>query len=259
MMMWLVLLVSAAVAPGCPDGMLGVPGGSFEIAGETVAVAAFCLDRTEVTVASYALCVEAGACSPAHDTVRVPNISERDRALWSRSCNAQDPGRTAYPINCVDQAQARAFCTWRHARLPRSAAWTWAARGGDAARTYPWGSTPASERRVNACGAECRERLVRLGVPWRLMYYGDDHYPTTAPVGSFQHGAGRFGHLDLAGNVWERVEGTLEKQPGSGIIRGGGWLQTDAKWLETNARAAYPPDARGSAVGFRCAADPRGD
>lgn len=260
-MIWLhtTLLVLTSVGAGgidCPRGMSAVPSGSLADAqGQSTAIATFCLDRTEVSLEAYAACVEAGVCQPARETVQIPNMTDEQLALWSRACNARDRSRVAHPVNCVDHGQADAYCSWRGVRLPTSPEWSWAAQGGEEARPFPWGSVAPSERRTNACGSECRERFQAQGLAWRLMYYGDDRYPNTAPVGKFQRGAGRWGHLNLAGNVWEHVSGEFEGSD-AGIIRGGGWAQTKEKWLRSDATGGYLDTSRGSAVGFRCAATP---
>ena len=63
--------------------------------GHSVAVAGYCLDRTDAKVDAYARCVDAGACD------------EPDRG---GDCNWAVAGRGAHPINCVDHAQAAAYC-----------------------------------------------------------------------------------------------------------------------------------------------------
>jgi hypothetical protein len=61
-------VVDAAVAADdpCPADMAFLPAGQFKSGdnGRKLTVAAFCIDKLEVTVASYALCVKDKACSP---------------------------------------------------------------------------------------------------------------------------------------------------------------------------------------------------
>jgi formylglycine-generating enzyme required for sulfatase activity len=171
----------AATAAADVDGMLGVPGGTFtmgtdnlgegdEQPAHAVTVAPFLLDRTEVANAAYGECVAAGVCRP-HDTESsLENHLGPDAAFRGPS----------QPISGVSHKDAEAFCAWKGKRLPTEAEWERAARGSDG-RRYPWGSDPANPQ---------------------LAVYGGS---MPMDVGSKPKGAGPYGHLDLAGNVWEWV------------------------------------------------------
>jgi hypothetical protein len=112
-----------------PGGVL--TGGNFP--GERVAP--FSLGKTAMTVAAYANCVSAGACS-------APNTGD--------SCN-WNTGRTDHPVNCADWNQAQTFCAWIGRRLPTSQEREWAATGGDG-RGYPWGNEEPGARAVGTSG-----------------------------------------------------------------------------------------------------------
>lgn len=253
-MIWLCVVLSLArPAPpaagvGCAADMPTVP---------SVELGDFCLDATEVTVADYGACVDRGDCAPAATTVHGPDIPPADLALWSRSCNAGRVGHERHPINCVEWDQARAYCAAAGKRLPTAAEWEWAAAGGDEVRRYPWGSRRPRADLLNACDPLCLDRLRRHGRPHQVLHYGEDGFADTAPVGSFPAGAGRWGHLDLAGNVWELTATPWDGDPRLRVIRGGGWAQSDRERIATTYRGGYLTSARGSAVGFRCAADAR--
>ena len=62
--------------------------------------------KSEITVAQYRECVEAGMCTE-------PN-SKSD----SKYCNWGYTDRDNHPVNCVDWYQAKAFCEWVGGRLP---------------------------------------------------------------------------------------------------------------------------------------------
>jgi formylglycine-generating enzyme required for sulfatase activity len=64
----------------------------------------------------------------------------------------------------------------------------------------------------------------------------------TAPVGSYPAGAGPFGTLDQAGNVWEWTASRYEKAPDKRVTRGGGDVATPAAFA-TNHRARRSPKA----------------
>ncbi len=180
----------------------------------------FSIDRTEVTVAAYRACVEAGACS------------EPDRG---GACNYAVAGRERHPINCVEWQQAEAFCAWRGDRLPTQWEWERAARGTQGDR-FPWGDAAADCTRAvidegsgNACGA------------------GDG----TFEVGSKPDGASAEGALDLIGNVWEWTSSTPEHS-GSRIVRGGAYY-VEPDTFRTSLGIPFTPNGRADYVGFRCA------
>jgi formylglycine-generating enzyme required for sulfatase activity len=167
----------AVVSPG-PADMLLVPGGTFtmgqdrggeedERPAHPVTVAAFWLDKTEVTQAAYETCVEAKACKPADAAI-----------LATFGGLFKGPNK---PIVGVSWHDARAYCAWKGKRLPREAEYERAVRGDDA-RRYPWGNdAPTHERTVYEANA-------------------------IEDVGTHPSGRGPYGHDDLAGNVWEWIE-----------------------------------------------------
>src|SRR5262249_2994631 len=100
-------------------------------------------------------------------------------------------------INCVDWYEAYAFCIWDGGFLPTEAEWEYAGAGGMQEREYPWGSTePGTTNLYAICGDGSK-----------TCYYPLQNtcgtYQDMAVVGTPQKGAGVWGHLDLAGNVWE--------------------------------------------------------
>ncbi len=105
--------------------MIDVPAGNFDIGEDSfekkhpkrsVALPAFSIDATDVTVADYAECVSAKACTlPRHD---------------SAICNGESKEEGRRAVNCVDLRQARAFCGWVGKRLPSEEEWEAAARSG---------------------------------------------------------------------------------------------------------------------------------
>ncbi|MCA9575844.1 MAG: SUMF1/EgtB/PvdO family nonheme iron enzyme [Myxococcales bacterium] len=123
-------------AHSCPSGMVPIPAGEFQMGvpsatddrgpAHTEAVAAFCIDRLEVTTADYRACVARGGCTPTGG---------------SSTCNEPGTERGQHPINCVSHPQAEAYCRQRGARLPTEAEWKKtsgstprAARTGDGTR-----------------------------------------------------------------------------------------------------------------------------
>jgi formylglycine-generating enzyme len=213
----------------CPAGMSAIPKGSFKLTDQgDVSVGAFCLDLTEVTVEAYAACVKKGACSAENASSQFWDGKDEGKG----ACNWGVSGREKHPMNCVDWGMAATFCRAQGGRLPTEEEWEWAARGGDAARTYPWGN---AEPDFQACWSGVSKRSG------------------TCPVGSAPEGRGRFGQLDLAGNVWEWTASLLGNDQTARIIRGGSWDNDDPARLSAANRSRDEPSNRGGDLGFRCA------
>ena len=196
----------------------------------TVTLDSFWIDRTEVTNAQYARCVEEGAC-------------QASRLAGDPAYNGD-----SYPVAGIPWQDAADYCAWAGARLPTEAEWEYAARGAEGA-LYPWGNE------FDCAG----------GNFWDDVTGCDDGYPKPAPVGSFPAGASWCDALDMAGNVWEWVADLYgpypaEPQanptgPASGserILRGGSWGY-HPPFVRTAYRYPVPPSANYLAVGFRCA------
>jgi len=209
-----------------------------------VTVPPFEIARTEVTVATWRSCVEAGACSP-------PNEDP------DGGCTFWTEGADDRPINCIDWHEAGELAAWvgGGARLCTEAEWEYAARSGGQQRTFPWGELPPScERAVQAgrtegdgCGA---------GAPLPAC---------SRPAGNTDQGV-----CDLAGSVFEWVQDwhhwSYDGAPADGSAfldppmetrgcRGGSW-DLGGYFLRVADRTEVPPETRGPWLGMRLCRPP---
>lgn len=229
--------------PVDPSAMVLVPAGSFmmgcnsaedancisdENPYHTVTLASFLIDQTEVTVAEYAECVAAKACTE-------PATGPDNNWLIV--------GKELHPVNGVTWFDADKYCEFVGKRLPTEAEWEYAARGTDG-RVFTWGSTAAS------CSLSNREVGCADG---------------TTAIGLYPGGVGPYATLDMAGNVTEWVSDWYDSAyysvspasdpagPATGtqkILRGGAWNFFPD--LRVSSRASLAPDSGGPAIGFRC-------
>jgi formylglycine-generating enzyme required for sulfatase activity len=232
--------------------MLLVPAGSFTMGSEhgasseapihVIALAAFYIDKYEVTNAQYKKCVDDLVCDlPAPPRMYI------------------DSRLKDHPAVYVNWDMANAYCEWRGARLPTEAEWEKAARG-DELLEYPWGDK-FDGKLVNFCDAHC-------SIDGKDKRYSDG-YENTAPVGSYEGGKSPYGVYDMAGNVREWVADWYSESyyadspkrnppgPDTGtlrVLRGGSWVD-NLNNVRTFARDFLNPAEANSYVGFRCVMD----
>lgn len=201
----------------------------------TVYLDDYWIDRTEVTNAMYATCVNAGVCRP-------PSSPKS----YSRQSYYGNPQFDRYPVVYVTWEDANLFCRWSGRRLPTEAEWEKAARGQDG-RLYPWGDTPPDTIELNY------NRNV------------DD----TTRVDEYPAGMSPYGALGMAANVSEWVadwydEGYYSQSPRSNslgpasgdfrVTRGGDWTNPEFAIRAAN-RVKRHPAAASAFLGFRCTRD----
>lgn len=246
---------SPSAASGCAPNALAVPTAGMSGAGahSRGGASTFCVDRTEVTIADYAACVQRAKCTE-------PEAYEAkfEENLYRAFCNWRHPeGREQHPVNCLTFEQARAYCAARGARLLTDLEWKWVSSNGGRTR-YPWGNAAPDGTRVNGCGPECPPAIKTVtGNPeFRAAYRQNDGYVATSPVGSFSAGDTTSGIHDLAGNVSEFVVAVESRETSGDLTAGGNCFSQDSKEMTASkfTRTAWPA-ATSPSLGFRCASD----
>lgn len=184
---------------------------------------------------------------------------------WKSPDFEQSPNDPAVMVSWRD---AVAFCEWLSARegktyrLPTDREWSILAGLGEIEdpmvpafqqpqeeAVFPWGRTPISAQSGNYCdGAFGKKYGETYDAKW--LEGINDGYAATAPVGKFP--ALKNGLHDLAGNVWEWVDGWYdpEKQHFR-IVRGGSWRTGPSHRLSASFRGPDSPSVRLDSVGFR--------
>jgi hypothetical protein len=124
----------ANLAPAlCGPGMAFLPGSEVprEPAGGAgdSALRPFCLAQRPVSTQEYQECVSSQRCDRAEIDGAAGAAAEGPQAA---RCNAGQPGRQQYPINCVTVQQAEHYCEWRGQRLPLASEWEFAWRASRA-------------------------------------------------------------------------------------------------------------------------------
>jgi formylglycine-generating enzyme required for sulfatase activity len=188
-----------------------------------------------------ALTCDSGGFTPAVNT-------------WTSTAGANE----RLPQNCLSWYDAYAFCVWDGGFLPSVAEWEFVAAGGAQERRYPWGEpAPAVDRASYGClfgGGTGAANCVGLA--------------SLATAGSLPLGRGRWGHMELAGNVAEWTFDGYASRPascsncaelttaGGRIVRGGAYGSGPPSLEAVGADSRILPAFRGPDTGTRCARTP---
>jgi formylglycine-generating enzyme required for sulfatase activity len=175
-------------------------------------------------------------------------------ATWTPSPGANE----TLPINCVVWYEAYAFCIWDGGFLPSEAEADYASAGGDEQRLYPWGSTDPGTSNAYAI--------------YDCLYPPAGNcssFSSIAPVGTAAAGAGRWGQVDLDGNLdewsldyWhsELVIPCTDCTPGDSApyhsIRGGNFTSSSEPDFVPGYINGYPSAQRAPWQGLRCGRAP---
>ena len=258
----LVPIAATQLAAQTPEGMVRIPGGSFdfrvrgiEIEGgdnvgidvqypwedsprrfhdHVMTVKPFYIDKYPVTNRQFKEFLDATHYSP------------KDRIDFLRDWrNGTYPaGWESRPVTWVSLEDARAYAAWAGKRLPHEWEWQLAAQGTDE-RTYPWGGEwePANVPTPD------RGRTMR----------GPD------AVDAHPAGASPYGVMDLVGNVWQWTDAFEDEHTRAAIVRGGSYYEPQGSiWYFPQAYRndehgkvllMSPGMDRSGGIGFRCVKD----
>ena len=254
-----------------------VPGATFQRdnlapPGPMATVSAFRLDIYDVSVGRFRKFIAAypGSKPSAGSGKNPKNSAEKgwdaswsallpvDQAALISAVQCSQMGATYTPtvlgnetraINCVDWYEAFAFCVWDGGRLPSDIELNDAAAAGPEQRHYPWSNPPESET-IDASYAVYSPSATAVAIVGSKSPKGD----------------GKWGHADLAGNVWNWVLDSSGQEPlpatctdcadlspaAVRIVRGGSFYLT-APWALVSAPYANDPTDHNVTTGVRCA------
>lgn len=171
---------------------------------------------------NYQYWSEAGAAWVKDNNIRYPMSTGLTKSDRYEKAN--------HPVTGVSFYEAEAYAKWAGCRLPTEFEWERAARGTDG-RLYPWGNM------FNKL--LCNTHESGIGRTTRVTRY--------------PNGISLAGCYDMAGNVWEWVDSSIEQ---SEVLRGGSW-----DYVEDDARCdfhlRYTPHTRLNNFGFRLCRDDR--
>lgn len=197
------------------------------------------------------------AVNPTDQNLAGPSTNPpTDYATWTPSVG--DERDEQRPINFVNAFEAYAFCIWDGGFLPAPSGTRYAARGGSAMRSYPWGNeTPLADFELAVYGCYFPDAEGCTGVD------------NISPVGTAR-GESLFAQLDLAGNIaeWTFTDGgpncpvdcigqdfSPAVNPPATMIRGGAF-DDPVNALSNGTSATRYAAQRERDVGFRCARSP---
>lgn len=190
------------------------------------------MTKSEVTVAWYAACVAAGACSDEGVDTRT---NAKKMPVRYPGCNWTDRRKYAnHPMNCVTWSDAEKFCQWAGGRVTADAEWYAEASNGGLWR-YPWGN-----QEVSSLG-QCDRVVSNPDAENEGCGSGE-----TWPVCSKPGGNSVSGLCDMLGNVGELVSSD------AGIVYRGGDYRMPGE-LRVTIAGITDGTRRAENTGFRCA------
>jgi formylglycine-generating enzyme required for sulfatase activity len=213
--------------------LIAVPAGTYVVSDpassdgrfRNVAIAAYAIERHEVTNRDYRRCWEEGGCpSPS-------SFDSQSRPGYFANRSFDD-----FPVVNVSWDAANTYCAWVGRRLPTLEEWEVAASLAPATGLryrYPWGER-FDPRMANSALSELQD---------------------TQSIGAY-HPAGStpLGMMDLAGNVAEWTAMPASSVVDGGVVKGGSFRDPPEQ-LRNDAFVELPRSTSVPWLGFRCAAN----
>ena len=255
-------------------------------------VSDFRLDTYLVTVGRFRAFVNAGmgtkGTAPAPGAgahARIPGsgwdttwntyLADDKRALVKAvKCQPEPPYQTwtdaagpddNLPMNCITWYEAMAFCIWDGGYLPSEAEWNYAASGGSEHRPYPWSASDSSTT------IDCSYANYFIDMPSGTFCVNGMTGAANRVGSESPKGDGRWGHADLAGNLFGwNLDGYPDKDTpypspcgdcanltsaDNRVYRGGHFFAAKP-FLRVASRFLNRPTFRNGGVGVRCARTP---
>jgi sulfatase modifying factor 1 len=253
LVVWMSAPALQSAEKSAADEMALIPAGKFtmgssgkaldedaaEKPSHEVTLAAFLIDKREVTNAQYAAFLN--AVKVTKDAAGHEYIAVNEHLRLEQANGAWQPkaGKGAFPMVNVSWYGANAYAHWAGKRLPTEAEWEKAARGTDG-RKYPWGN-------------DWDDTKARHGSE------------NQAAAGSLPQGASPYGCLDMVGNAWEwtssvfkpypytPADGREDPQSGERRVARGGSFAGEPFITHATYRFRPLPGFKHPFLGFRCA------
>lgn len=246
--------------------MVKVAGGSFDLGSDdeatdrrpahTVKLKDFSIGRYEVTQEQWKLVMGSNPSNYICEECPVTNVTFQDAQSFIQKLNSM---------------------TGKTYRLPTEAEWEYASRGGSSERLIKT-STHVARGGVNELGISQKgmrtpdkeltgKKYAGKNSPQEVAWFNRNSRDHIHPIG--RKDANEIGIYDMSGNVEEWCSDFYAKDYGSKrdvenptgpaggnshVVRGGSWNSSTSEIVVTR-RAAYMPNTKTNALGFRLAMD----
>jgi formylglycine-generating enzyme len=231
------------------DGMTLIKGSGI--------ISDFYIDQTPVTVGQWREFVTATKYVSQAESFGDAGVFNFETGEWSllKGANWHHPfgpdssaAPNNHPVTQVSWNDCQAYAKWAKKRLPTTAEYELAAKGGDKkyAKDYAWGegTQAAGKYKTNYWQGNFPHKNLIL-----------DGFLTTNPVGHF--GRNEYKLADMGGNVWNWCQDNSTEEPGEKEQRGGSFLcdPTVCHGFKIGSTSSSTAETSLCHLGFRCVRD----